>query len=290
MANPAPPAPPGPSIPPLSFLKPGIYNFDYFEGTQCAVYFGGIWIDEITSIGFQVSHSKVPLYGYSDSYFRAVSTGQVLVQGSFTINFKEAGYIWLVLNEYLKEKGMRTLLNPFTASDDIYRQNVERIAQWNSSNDPEFIKHRNEAIDSMAELFAKDDSGNFANKDSILARSQDALLGYPGGGRTSDSSQGLGFAENVFENFEDAIWSRDAANGLNTHGFKGTSEHGRDPANPVLNGFDLYIAYGDFIGDNRLNHTIRKISNIHILNWGQQVSQEGGAIQERYDFIAHSVV
>lgn len=93
----------------INTLIPGVYNAEYFDGSQVAIYMGDIWIDEITSFNFQVTHTKRPLYGYADQYFRAVSKGQILVEGSFTINFKEAGYLWLALNEYFKHEGRELL-------------------------------------------------------------------------------------------------------------------------------------------------------------------------------------
>jgi hypothetical protein len=239
--------------------------------SQCAIYFGGIYIDEITSIGFEVSHQKMPLYGYADKYFRGISKGQVLVQGMFTINFKEAGYIWLALNEYHSQLGKKTPLNPFIDSDDVLRQNVERIVEHNNLSDEEFTKKRNEAINTMAGFWSKENA-------------YDSLAGYPGGGRGPDPKKSLGFAENIFESFEDAIWSS------KTGKYIPADELDRDAANPELNNFDIYLAYGDFIGDNRLNHTIRKISSVHITSWGQQIGVDGQNIQEIYRWVARSAV
>lgn len=269
-ANPLPPAPPTPPPIPTEGFSSGIYNFDYFMSSQVACYIGSTWIDEITSIAFEVSHQKMPLYGYADKYFRTVTKGQVLVQGMFTINFKEAGYLWLALNQYHGELGKSTPLNPFKDSATIQSQNLEKIIQYNNIDDEEYIKHRNEAVNTMAEFWSKENAYN-------------SLAGYPGGGRTSDGKK-MGNAENLFEQFEDAIWSSKGGK------YIPSDELDRDPANSELNGFDIYISYGDFIGDNKLNHTIRKLNNVHILSWGQQVAPDGQNIQEKYSFLCRNAV
>ena len=78
-------------------LRQGIYNVEYFSGSQASIFIGDVFVDEITFFAFSVSQERVPLYGYGDQLFRDVSKGPVLVQGQFSINFKEAGYLFLIL-------------------------------------------------------------------------------------------------------------------------------------------------------------------------------------------------
>ena len=250
-------------------VRPGIYSYDYYSGSQCAIYFGSILIDEITSIAFQVQQSKQPLYGYADQYYRTVSKGQVLVQGSFTINFKEAGYIWLALNEYKRLQGKSTHLQPFLDTDEIRKNNVEKIIQFNDTEDKYFIKARNQAIASMGETFT-------------LEQSQNSLTGYPGG-----NNGNLSNSQDIFRTFEDAIWDTDKT--VNIGGEVNVTNN-RRPDDSFLNGFDIYLSFGDFIGDDTLNHTIRKIENVHILNWGQEIAVAPNPIQESYTFLARNII
>lgn len=248
------------------------------SGSQVAIYIGSILIDEVTSLSFAVQQPKQPIYGYADTYYRTVSKGQLIIQGSFTINFKEAGYLWLALNEYRRLTGKSIPLNPFKDTDEIQRNNVEKIIQHNDNEDKYFTMLRTQAIASLV-------------ADKLIVQQEQAhnmLTGFPGGGRNPNNSS-LGEAEDVFESFEDYIWGgSDQAQGTIKKGWDVTQN--RRPDDPVLNGFNIYIAFGDYIGDNSLNHTIRKLEDVHITGWGQEIVINGLPIQEQYQFIARNIV
>jgi len=69
----------------------------YFSGRDAAVYFGDQFIDEIVSIHFAVQEAVLPYYGYASRIWAGIIRGQRQIAGSFTINFKDAGYLYLVL-------------------------------------------------------------------------------------------------------------------------------------------------------------------------------------------------
>ena len=77
-------------------------NTEYFSGSQASIFIGDVWVDEI--IDWQVSYgaSATPIYGYGDTFFSHAAQGRVLVQGSFTINFKEPNYLFAILERYSK--------------------------------------------------------------------------------------------------------------------------------------------------------------------------------------------
>lgn len=77
-------------------------NQEYFSGSQASIFIGDLWVDEITDIQFSVGANSTPIYGYGDTFFSHVAQGRVIVQGSFTINFKEPNYLFAVLERYNK--------------------------------------------------------------------------------------------------------------------------------------------------------------------------------------------
>lgn len=243
-------------------LAPGVYNLDYFSGAQVAMYIGDILIDEVTSIQFSVTQSKKPLYGYADQLFRDMSKGQILVQGQFTINFKEAGYLWLVLQTYQDKIGNLKRKTPFFKTKDkqgnfesISKANIERII----NNDTSSIDQR---------------TGTFIDLSDLAANFQ-GFSGRPGVNK-------VGQAEAILEQFEDTIWGDNP--GIIPE------EPNRRADDSSINGFDIYLAYGDFAGDNRANHTIRKIENVHIFGTSQVVQIDGQVLQESYSFYARNLV
>ncbi len=266
-------------------IQPGVYSVDYFSGAQCALYVGDIWVDEVTSISYSVSQSRRPLYGYADQLFKDMSKGQVIIQGEFTINFKESGYIWLVLDHYRQRiKGLSSLIppNPFASSALISQNNIEAIINADGN-----LSERNELIKSFG-FVGPPSPDDITNATSGALESTAASLGGFSS-VTRARKDGIGNAENILEQFEDAVW------GKNKNGNIDLTQSDLDNANrraddPALNPFDIYLAYGDFAGDNRVNHTIQKIAGVHIIGSGKQVVIDGQPIQESYQFLARNIV
>ena len=265
--------------------KPGIYSVDYFSGAQVGLWIGDILVDEVTSIEWQAVQNRTPIYGYASQYFNAVSKGPVLVQGTFTINFKEAGYLWLVLDTYKKtmEGKPGKLFTPFTSSQSVEQRNIEQIINGETTT-----AQRNQAFRALTEQLAfvgppteKDVADRKANEDIVgdINRSTYASLG--GFASITRSMGVVGRAENWVEAFEDTVWQQDqfALDNMN-----------RRADDPDLNPFDIFIGYGDFAGDNRVNHTIRKLANVHIIGSAQRIEINGLPIQEQYTFIAQNIV
>jgi hypothetical protein len=74
------------------------FNNDYFTGADVRLYMGDIWVDEITSISFELEEQVQPIYGYASYTFDKVARGTRIIRGSFSINFKESFYLHGVLN------------------------------------------------------------------------------------------------------------------------------------------------------------------------------------------------
>lgn len=72
-------------------------NNVYFSGAQTSIYIGDIWIDDINSINYTVQQSTTPIYGYGSQHYDLLPKGQILISGSFRINFKEPNYLWIAL-------------------------------------------------------------------------------------------------------------------------------------------------------------------------------------------------
>jgi len=77
----------------------------YYSGAQTSLFIGNIWVDDIDQISFTTKSSKAPIYGYGSTHFDFVTKGSTLVQGNFSINFREPNYLWAVLKNYEKFNG-----------------------------------------------------------------------------------------------------------------------------------------------------------------------------------------
>lgn len=244
----------------LEWGRPGIYNKEYFTGSQCAMYIGDILVDEVVRLEFEARQSKKPIYGYASTLYDDMSRGQFILTGNFSVNFKEAGYLWLVLNEYKKrnagidkmgEKG----LNPFRTvtgqSESTVNNNIERII----------------------------------NKEMSVGEQRQALTGLLGYAATTRARGGVGGAENIFETFENYVW-----------GGKSRTKDGRDvsanrrPDDNDLQGFDIYVVFGDYVGNDNINHTVQLIKDVHILNSHKVLDITGDPVLESYQFVARELI
>lgn len=69
----------------------------YYSSLDADILFGGIFIDEVVNISWQVQQNAMPIFGYNSYTFDDIAVGSRLVQGSFTINFTEANFLTRVL-------------------------------------------------------------------------------------------------------------------------------------------------------------------------------------------------
>ena len=87
-------------------------KFDFYSGSQITVWFGNILIDDINSIQWVRTQNKMPLYGYASQLFDGVADGIVMIQGTFTINFRQQGYLSAIMDSI---KGLYNTLAPTDA-------------------------------------------------------------------------------------------------------------------------------------------------------------------------------
>jgi len=243
----------------------GIYNNDYFSGAQVAIYIGDVLIDEVTSMSYAVTQSRTPLYGYASRLFDAVAEGNVIVQGQFTINFKEAGYLWLVLQRY--KALVKGEFTPFSAvksdkgkyiGEETVTANIEKVINGNLGL----------PVDQLQELAA-----------------HASLTGFSSSQRAAGK---VGRAENAFEMFENRVWG--APKKENIGSITVDTGMGRHVDDPALNPFDIYVAFGDYVGDDNIHHTVQKLEDVYILGQSKQVAIDGLPIQEAYSFIARDLL
>lgn len=245
--------------------RQGLYNIEYFSGSQAAIYIGDIWVDEITSFSYRVSNTKTPIYGYASELYDDVSKGRVLIQGEFTINFKEAGYLFLILNRYQQMmNGKKSKFSPYRSSDEVSRMNIEAIMDNEMTTFDRNKMLRNLVYSTADEQFRID--------------AQKTLTGFSSQTR---SEGGIDVSEHIFEAFEDAVWSTTQED---------LDNRTRRADDPDLNPFEIYLSFGDFADDNSVNHTIQKISGVHITGSMKTVVANGEPIQETYTFIGRNLV
>lgn len=250
-------------------LQTTLYNQEYFSGSQVGFYFGDVFIDEITSMQIAVRQRKMPIYGYNSQYFDRVVRGTVLVEGSFTINFKESGYLYTVL-KHIKNRGSR-YYDPRVNLDEAVPGQVRRAEDSEFS----FVERRNiEAV-----INQKTESGRELTNEELNSYYQD-MAGYATSadreavrlGQTSNS-------EKLFQEFENKVWGQSSL-----------SSRARRPDDMKFDNINIYVTYGDIAGRGGINSTARRVEQVSLTGHSQVIGIDGSPIQEQYTFFARDWV
>ena len=240
-----------------------IYDLDYFDPCQMFLYIGDVWVDEITSISYEDSENKTPIYGYASQLFDDLAAGQCLVQGNFTINFKEQGYLWAVLKRFkgmslsdYSTKAEKALGNAGKTSPIVWsgnnhtgitRENIERVTQGKATRGEEF-------------QFYHDLAGYATSSPKMKGKAKDTTFA------------------GLMDAFEDQVWRNGVSN-------EDLLKQIRKPTNTVFNGFDMFLVFGNY-SSQEPNHTVLKFINVSLLSQGKTIRMSEGPIQEQYSFLA----
>lgn len=240
------------------------YEFDYFSGAQIGVYFGDLLVDDIVSINYSVNQSKMPIYSYGEQYYHSVAAGQVIVQGTFTIPFKETAYIPLALANYQYKLGRisgkeNSQISPISwgkrRAHNVAQQNIERTLRDTTGID-KYTMYRD--LSALPDDVWEDVAENY--EDVLWKRRDDSQYDSPNCQQTWSD---------LPPKPDDEFWQ----------------QYRRADQFPP---FDIWILYGD-ISNKAANHTIRKIIQCDIIGQAQEIQANGEPILEQYEFIARTL-
>lgn len=65
----------------------------YYSAVDAELYFGDVFIDEVTNIAWSVQQQSLPIYGYNSYTFDDMAVGSRIVQGQFAINFTKRNFL-----------------------------------------------------------------------------------------------------------------------------------------------------------------------------------------------------
>ena len=231
------------------------YPQDYFTGAQVRIYLGSIWVDDIATISYTTSHSKTPLYGYNDHQFRTVAKGQFLVRGSFTIAFKEVGYLYQIIQMWKKDK---TISNT-------------RQTKPGATSFLNILQSGTTIEDAMDQVNGQ---GNRPGQDFEDAAEvmQDAIWGKTGADAVAGNQN-----PNRIPRSDELDYSCYLSNDAVSQDID-------------MEGFDILITFGDYrSGDSSAETTIVSINNIHITGESMIVSPTAEPVGLSCEFFARGL-
>jgi peptidoglycan hydrolase-like protein with peptidoglycan-binding domain len=71
---------------------------EYFTGSDLTIYFDDVWLDELTHLQFTLKEQAMPVFGYNSYVWDSFARGNRIIEGTFAIGFKEAGYLYRVFD------------------------------------------------------------------------------------------------------------------------------------------------------------------------------------------------
>lgn len=242
-------------------LKINAYDYEYYGACQVSVYIGDIWIDEIVALGYSFSHAKTPLFGYASTLWDTVATGQKMVSGQFAINFKETAYLQLVLNHINKRGQGKAISVDGGKHNTVNRDAIESYIR-------KLLIQNNTSLDPQSAGGLLQQNNQYATEMQVI----ESLYGF------LDQKIGTADFEQMAEALENQLWK----------GGNPPAESRITPPSNLVNGFDIYLVYGDY--QNPLaNHTTKKIINVHLTGQSQSIVYDGQPVLEIYPFIARNI-
>jgi hypothetical protein len=261
-----------------------IYDLEYFSGAQMNMYIGDVLIDEVTSLQIQVQQKKMPVYGYASQLFDKVAKGTVFVEGTFTINFKESGYLYAVLERYkrLTNGSSSPVLSPFISNTALSQIPKERTGGAKRAGQKGLLRRQNiEQIDETVQQVISGQVNGQPIRQEQLVDYYRSLTGFnnEAAARGESVPGALNMAEDTFEAFEDKIWGS-ARLSQDSEGRRGDSNRFDD--------FTIYVTMGDYNRNDRVNHTAKRIDNVHLIGQAQTIMINGEPVAEQYSFFARN--
>jgi|GEM_PF-1648732 len=234
-----------------------IYPLDYYAGSNAAIYLGSQWIDDIVSIQFTGTQAKAPIYGYNSTTWDGVARGTFVVQGSFSIAFREVGYLYNIWQKAKNKDGKEKLMDFFEKAWENNTTDTMQVRTDGKNNDAPYIDLTAEVLKKRIESY-KDQIMDSNVLDNIDVCEKYLMNKYWGNGNT----EGKNYLPRPDEFDKDA----------NTKG----------------NNFDILITYGQ-VGEPGSRSTVKALVDVRILSFGQVIQPTSDFIQEQYTFIARDM-
>lgn len=232
---------------------------EYFSGANVNVYFGDVWMEEISNIEFSLQEQVAPIYGFHSYTWDRIARGNRFVSGSFTLNFTENGYLQTVLDNLTEKVNKNNNVLDGYGNGSEYYIDSKRTAQ-------------------TIKTLTNESKGE--NYKSYINSLQKNYWGETS--KSNVSNVGLSKDENPF--WYGRQHGKDKNNPLRENGFNILIDY-----NPEMNGNDFENCLKNMGTGISAYNTFRTIIGVHIMSNQQVVGNDGQPIQERFTFIARDL-
>jgi len=226
------------------------FRFDFYSGSQITVWFGNIFIDDISSIQWSRTQNKVPIYGYASQLFDAVASGIVIIQGSFVVNFRQQGYMSAIMS------GIKTLYQSFGTNSSYSKAQNEDTWPMVTSMINTHLRNGTFGPQTVQEMIDLGNSGDFF----ALAKEYEKIIW-----------------DNVGENDKPVRFPSDVQQAKDIPGgFNIMISYGSPSDSDMKTQKDV------------MQSTTKTLTGVHLTGESQIISVGGQPTQEQYSFIARN--
>lgn len=264
------------------------YPYDYYAGSDCKIFFGDIWVDDIITIQYNSTQSKTPIYGYASQNFDAIARGQILVEGNLAIAFKETGYLNII---------QATLESQRVDASQLIQGKIKKIQD---NDQQKFVPGLTTINDDSKEKLDFSYSANGTPQIIRQAQTIEQILTSKKSTEVLNTKFG-GTSASDFEDFaeilEDSIWGDSNGKTLELENkLKRVDEFDYTGTGGILTAkghnysdvLNIMLTFGD-INDTRAEHTMIVLNDIHFTSTSMIVAPNGDPIGEMYTFIARDI-
>jgi hypothetical protein len=236
------------------------FNEAYYSGLDVSVYLGGIYVEEISQFQYQEMEQVRPIYSYASYTPTIITHGTRMTQGSFTLNFKDANYLKVLL-EIINTKANATFLDAAFAHayQSIPRANVEST----------LIQAQSPKETTIAQATFASLSTDQTLVDIINMKKQATGESYT----------------DLMTNLSTRYWNKVSKTQASLTNADNTTKYA---PKGLSEGFDITIKYGQ-PDDPEGFGSIRLIRDCHISGFSSLIDDSGRNIAETYTFLASSV-
>lgn len=255
-------------------IHSSIIDNEYFDETDMFLYIGDVWVDEIVHLAYSVEQQKTPIYGYASQLFDTTAAGHVIVTGQFSINFKEAGYLWTILRRYFRMSG--DVNSP--QNDFLDRKFANKLTRGLDYLDIQ--GNQKPIIGSNGTNVSRASIERITQGDITKKELRDFYYDLSSYATHSVKSPKDKVFEDIAEAFEDEIWKKDNEELL---------QQLRRTDSNVFDGFDIYVTFGNY-SVKAANHTCEQIIGVRLVGRSKTIQIDGANVIETYNFIAKSLI
>ena len=86
----------------------------YYSALDAELYFGNLYIDEITDIAYSMTQNTLPIFGFNSYTFDDLAVGNRFIQGQFNINYTSSNFLTGLQNN----EGFKTIARNLYGKDN----------------------------------------------------------------------------------------------------------------------------------------------------------------------------